>query len=105
MSHEVPQGPWEKIRADLFEFESTNYLMIADYYSCFPIIRRMRNTITNATFDVMKQVFSEYGVPKTVISDRGPQFPSKEFKVFADQYCFDHITSSPRYLQSNGMIE
>ena len=28
MQHEVQQRPWEKIGADFFEFESTNYLLI-----------------------------------------------------------------------------
>ena len=58
--------------------------------------------MTNVTTDVMKLVFSEYGVPKTVISDRGPQFSSKELKAFASLYCFDHIKSSP---QGNGFIK
>ena len=98
-----PHGPWEKRGADFFE--STNYLLIADYYSQFAIIWRMIITKTNATIDVMKQVFSEYGIPKTVMSDRGPQFLSKKFKAFSNQYCFDYMTSSPRYLQSNDMIE
>ena len=105
MPHEVPQGPWEKIGIDYFEFQSANYLMIADYYSRFPVIRRTRSTTTSATIDILKQVFSEYGVPKTVMSDNGPQFSSKEFRTFARQYCFDHITSSPRYAQSNGLVE
>ena len=35
-----PQGPWEKMGTDFFEFESTNYLLIADYYTQFPIIRK-----------------------------------------------------------------
>ena len=103
--HEVPQGLWEKIGAAFFEFESTNYLLIADYYSQFPIIRRMRSTMTNVTTHVKKHVFSEYSVSKTVMSDRAPQFSSKRFKAFADQYCSFHITSCPRYPQSNGMIE
>ena len=34
-----------------------------------------------------------------------PPFSSKEFVAFANQYRFDHITSSPRYPQSNGFIE
>ena len=100
--HKVVQGPWEKIGVDFFQFESTKYLLITACYSWFPIIRRMRSTMT--TSDVVKQVFGEYVVPKMVMSDRGPQFSSKIFKAFANQYCSDHITSSPRYPQSNGMI-
>ena len=103
--HEVPQGPWEKLGIDFFEFNSCNYLMIADYYSRFPVIRRVRSTTTTATVDTLKQVFSEYGVPKLVMSDNGPQFGSKEFASFSKQWCFTHITSSPRYPQSNGLVE
>ena len=61
--------------------------------------------MTNTTTDVVKQVCNEYSVQKTVMSDRGLQFLSKEFKVFANQYCFDHITSNQRYLQTNTLIE
>ena len=39
------------------------------------------------------------------MSDNGPPFNSKEFAAFASQYRFDHITSSPRYPQSNGFVE
>ena len=53
----------------------------------------------------MKQVFSEYGVPKTVMSDRRAQFSSNKFNAFENQYYFDHTTLSPKYPQSNGMIE
>ena len=53
----------------------------------------------------MKQVFSEYGVPMTVMSDRGLQFSPKEFKAVTNQYCSNNITSRPRYPQSNGLIE
>ena len=99
MPCEVPQGPWEKIGADFFQFKSTNYLMITDYYSQFPIIRRMNNTTTIAPTDLMKQIFSEYGIPKMAKSDRRIQLSLKEFKAFASQYCFDHLTSNLRYPQ------
>ena len=61
--------------------------------------------MTNTTFVVMKQVFSTYGVPKTMMSEGGPQFSSKEFRSFTNKYCFDYITSSLRYPQSNSIIE
>ena len=61
--------------------------------------------MTNATIDVMKHGFSEYSVLKTVTSDRGTQFSTKELKAFSNQYCFEHITSRSRYPKRNGMIE
>ena len=72
MPHDVPQGPWEKLGADYFEFQSNQYLLVADYYSRFPVIRRARSTTASATVDMMKQIFSEYGIPKSLMSDNGP---------------------------------
>ena len=39
------------------------------------------------------------------MSDNGPQYSSEQFTDFADQYDFTHITSSPKYPQSNGTAE
>ena len=49
--------------------------------------------------------FGRYGVPDVVVSDNGPQFACKEFKQFATRWQFSHVTSSPRYPQSNGKVE
>ena len=53
----------------------------------------------------MKALFAEQGVPQRVISDNGGHFSSDAFRRFADQWCFDHVTSGPHYPQSNGFIE
>ena len=39
------------------------------------------------------------------MSDNGPQFVSGEMKEFTESYNFKHITSSPHYPQSNGLVE
>ena len=105
LPREVPQGHWEKLGIYFFEFQSTTYFLIADYYRRFPVIRKIRSTNTSATTEILKQVFSEYGVPQTVMTDNGPPFSLKEFAAFANQYRFDHIMSSPCYPQSNGFIK
>ena len=38
-------------------------------------------------------------------SDNGPQFNCHSFQEFAEKWAFQHITSSPRYAQSNGFVE
>ena len=53
----------------------------------------------------MKAIFSEYGVPNSVISDSGSQYLSQEFRDFAAKYGFDHTASSPYYHQANGKAE
>ena len=54
---------------------------------------------------ILKELFSEQGIPERVMSDNGPQFVSEAFKTFAKLYEFSHVTSSPHYPKSNGFIE
>ena len=103
--HEIPAQPWTKIGADLFELQGKHYLLVADYYSRFPVIRRLSDLTTQSVIGQLKSIFPEYGIPMTVMSDNGPQFASTEFKEFSRQYRFSHITSSSHYAQANGFIE
>ncbi len=46
-----------------------------------------------------------HGVPETLVTDNGPQFSGHSFASFAASYGFVHVTSSPRFPQSNGEAE
>ena len=46
-----------------------------------------------------------YEIPVILKSDNGPAYSTMEFKDFAKNYGFEHVTSSPRYSQSMGFIE
>ena len=79
---------------------------MSDYYSKFPFIYVIPSPVTStAVIAKMKSLFAEQGVPQRVISDNGGHFSSDAFRRFADQWYFDHVTSSPHYPQSNGFIE
>ena len=100
-----PERPWKKVGTDLFEWKSSTYLLVVDYYSRF--IETAKLT-TATSFDVithLKSNFARYGIPDTVVSDNGPQYSAADFSNFAMQYGFTHVTSSPKYPQANGEAE
>ena len=54
---------------------------------------------------MLRQIFSEQGIPKVVRSDNGPHYSGQAFQDFARELGFQHVTSSPHYPRSNGFIE
>ncbi len=106
MPHEIPTRPWSVLGTDLFFLNQKEYLIIADYLSKFPILRKMpKKSNSAAVIHFLKQIFGELGTPKRLYSDNGPQYDSQQFKKFAKEWGFEHITSSPHFAQSNGFIE
>ncbi|UYV76611.1 hypothetical protein LAZ67_14001442 [Cordylochernes scorpioides] len=101
-----PTRPWQKIGMDLFKFENKWYLVVIDYYSRFPEVVQLDRLTANVVVRGCKSIFARHGIPETVVSDNGTQFgAAREFSNFARQYGFTHVTSSPRFPQSNGMAE
>ena len=52
-----------------------------------------------------KLIFSEYGWPDTLVSDNGSCYTVEAFTNLMQGHQVNHITSSPHYLQSNGLAE
>lgn len=102
--HPVPERPWSKLGADIFEFEGRSYLLIVDYYSKYPEVARLENKTATGVIKVMKPILARHGIPDVLMSDNMP-FSSYKMKEFAQDWSFDLITSSPTYPQSNGQSE
>lgn len=104
--HEIPTRPWQFVATDLFTLDGKEYLLVADVYSKYPIVRQLpQQTTSHAVIRLLKEIFSEQGTPERLMSDNGPQYNSAMFVEFAKDWNFQHVTSSPRYPQSNGYIE
>ena len=83
-----------------------NYLLVVDYFSRYPVVIKLGNiTTSTAVISALKSIFSQFGIPETVMSDNGPQYASQEFCDFSHSYNFSHITNNPYYPQSNGLAE
>ncbi|GBO25324.1 hypothetical protein AVEN_20958-1 [Araneus ventricosus] len=77
----------------------------SNYYSRYPEIDRLTSA---EIINHCKSIFSRHGIPDVVRSDNGSQFDlvkTVEFKDFAKSYGFTHISISPKFSQSNGLIE
>ena len=103
--HEFAARPWSKVGADLCELKGRTLLVVSDYYSNYIEVENISKPNTLGITKALMIMFTRYGVPDTLVSDNGPQFSSEEFRRFATRWGFEHITSSPRYPQSNGKAE
>ena len=95
----------EKWVACLFEWEGQEFVLVVDYFSRYCEIGVLRKSTSQEVINHLKAIFARHGIPETVISDNGPQYSSAEFAKFAEDWGFTHITSSPKYPQSNGEAE
>jgi hypothetical protein len=105
ISHDIPSSPWEKVGSDLFHCLGQNYLVIVDYYSNFPEVCLLQDTHIATVIKHMKSVFAQYGIPKTIVSDNGPQYSSFQFQQFCKEYDIKHSPSSTEHPKSNGLAE
>ena len=105
LGQEIPIHSWSKVATDIFYFDGDSYLLIVDYTSRFPVVRKLTSTTAQYVASQMKLVFSEYGWPETIISDNGPCYSAETFTKLMREYSINHITSSPHYPQLNSLAE
>ena len=83
--HYDGKQPWEKIATDLFEIKGHSYLVTIDYYSNFMEVDYVSSTTSAQVIALIKKQCARYGIPKCIVSDPGPQFTSKEFRLFTSE--------------------
>ena len=101
----LPDLPWQKLAADLCEHKGRQYLIVIDYFSRWLEILELPKTNSETVIQKLKSIFVRYGTPEELMTDNGPQFTAEQFRCFAAEYDFQHVTSSPHFPQSNGMAE
>ena len=101
----LPKLPWQKVGTDLFEWKKSTYLLIIDYFSRWIEISKLDQLTANSVVAHTSSIFARHGFPEVVVSDNGPQFASESYNKFAEEYGFQHITSSPSHPEGNGEAE
>ena len=106
-----PDGPHRHWHIDIsyLNIAGTFYYLcsVLDGYSRFIVHWEIRETMKEVDVETIVQRAREI-YPEArprIISDNGPQFIARDFKVFIRLAGMTHVRTSPYYPQSNGKIE
>ncbi|KAM2298876.1 hypothetical protein ACFXTI_000795 [Malus domestica] len=84
----------------------TFIIVATDYFTKWVEASTVKSITSAAVKSFIEtKILYRFGVPETIIMDRGPSFISKEVEEFASKYKIKMIQSSPYYPQSNGQAE
>ena len=99
---EVPPRPWHTIGTDLFYLDEDEYLLIADYYTKYPFVRKITKaqSTSKCIVDMTKQTFSEQGIPQFLRSGNGPHFQGHYHQFVVTQDVTSMIYSIPFLFRS-----
>lgn len=110
--HKVPEGPWHVISWDIVGPlpNSRGYnaiLVIVDRFTKMTLLEPIGTNLTaqGAARILRDRVFRAFGVPKKVISDRGPQFVSHFMSDFYKMVGIKANPSTAFHPQTDGQTE
>lgn len=103
--HNVPDLPWMFTAADIFEWHGKMHLVLVDSFSGWFELDHLPDMRSVTVIAKLKRHFAVHGTPQTLLTDNARQFVCSDFSDFARAWDFEHIQSSPRYPQSNGLAE
>jgi transposase InsO family protein len=83
------------------------FISVLDGYSRFMVHWEITDTMNEGDVElVVQRALDRYpGEKPRIISDNGPQFIAKDFKIFVRLTGLSHVRTSPYYPQSNGKLE
>ena len=98
--------PFERVSMDLPSTTNAQYIFtLADEYSRFPFAFPCANMSTTTVINCLTNLFSVFGMPAFIHSDRGAQFMSAELKGFLTERGVATSRTTPYHPVSNGQCE
>ena len=77
---------WQKVAADLAELDGWHLLIVVEYFSNFIEVVWLTSTLTKPIVGKWKEIFAQFGVPDTLVTDNELQIASPQFASFADTW-------------------
>ena len=105
ITQELPLFPWHTLATDIFYWKRMDFLIVADVFSKYFLVRKLANSSSAAVCAEIATIVTELGLPHIIRSDNGPCYNSKEFQQLLQYYNITHHASSPHHPRSNGFVE
>lgn len=93
-------GPFVKTRN-----RNTYVLVVIDSFTKFVFAKAAKNCSSLESIKLLKEIFTQFGNPSRIITDRGKAFTSRYFKQFAQEIQFKHVLNAIASPRSNGQVE
>ena len=72
--------PWHTLATDIFYWKRMDFLIVADVFSKYFLVRKLANSTSAAVCAEIATIVTELGRPRIIRSDNGPCYNSKEFQ-------------------------
>ena len=82
LTREIPLASWTLIQMDIFTCEDHSFLLTVDVTSRFPVVRILSSETKRSVLNAVKGIYSNFGLPKRVLTDNGACFKAREFNEF-----------------------
>ena len=79
-NQELPPFPWHTLATDIFYWKRMDFLIVADVFSKYFLVRKLANSSSAAVCAEITTIVTELGLPHIIRSDNGPCYNSKEFQ-------------------------
>ena len=71
-TQELPPFPWHTLATDIFYWKRMDFLIVADVFSKYFLVRKLVNSTSAAVCAEIATIVTELGLPHIIRSDNGP---------------------------------
>nr|GEU93028.1 reverse transcriptase domain-containing protein [Tanacetum cinerariifolium] len=93
------RGPFSSSRGNKYK------LVAVDYLSKWVEVKALPTNDSRVVFKFLKNLFSRFGAPRAIISDRGTHFCNDQFTKLMQKYGVTHRLVTPYHPQTSGQVE
>ena len=81
-SHHLPDRPWSTVATDQFKLFGKEFIVLVDFFSDFIEVKHLQENTSSVVIEFLKEQFSRYGIPDTLITDNALILVVMNFDIF-----------------------